>query len=165
MKTQIMTREQVQASLAQQKAERAIRTRIIAFIELNPTMTYEAVAEALDCSQSYVCMVMLSLGIERGYSIPGPVGTVFSKWTVISEQVQVQVANPRSGVKWLCRCECGTERWVRAGNLKKARTSNCGCVMKSPAHRQKMREIVRAAWTPERRARQAELMRKLLASR
>ena len=30
-------------------------------------------------------------------------------------------------VMWLCRCDCGAETIVRAGNLRSGNTSSCGC--------------------------------------
>jgi hypothetical protein len=30
--------------------------------------------------------------------------------------------------KWLCRCDCGNETWVFAGNLNKGNTRSCGCL-------------------------------------
>ena len=29
---------------------------------------------------------------------------------------------------WLCRCDCGNERIVKGGNLKRGRTKSCGCL-------------------------------------
>lgn len=36
---------------------------------------------------------------------------------------------PKDGklVKWLCRCDCGTELIVRGGNLQSGNTKSCGC--------------------------------------
>ena len=28
---------------------------------------------------------------------------------------------------WLCRCKCGTEKWVYGGNLRNGTTKSCGC--------------------------------------
>lgn len=33
---------------------------------------------------------------------------------------------------WLCRCDCGTERDIRAGNLRNNLTRSCGCGPKKP---------------------------------
>ena len=34
------------------------------------------------------------------------------------------------GIKpgWLCRCDCGTEKELRGGDLRKGLTSSCGCL-------------------------------------
>jgi hypothetical protein len=34
-----------------------------------------------------------------------------------------------SGNLWLCKCECGTEVKVRAGNLRSGNVKSCGCLM------------------------------------
>lgn len=55
-------------------------------------------------------------------------GQVFGRWTVTAE------APPRRNARgivrdsyWLCRCECGTEREVVTGNLRKGLSTSCGC--------------------------------------
>lgn len=53
-------------------------------------------------------------------------GLKFGRWTV------VELASPRP-VKWLCRCECGTERLKRARAIIsdiKAHNYSCGCIRK-----------------------------------
>lgn len=55
-------------------------------------------------------------------------GQVFGRWTVIAEAAPRRNANGEvHGSYWLCRCECGTEREVVAGNLRKGLTTSCGC--------------------------------------
>ena len=44
-------------------------------------------------------------------------GQKFGAWTV-REYV--------GGQKWLCRCACGTEKWVSASNLRRKQTRSCG---------------------------------------
>lgn len=46
-------------------------------------------------------------------------GTKFSRWTVIGGKVHM---------KYLCRCECGTERYVDHRNLKSGISKSCGCL-------------------------------------
>lgn len=51
------------------------------------------------------------------------IGQRVGRWTV--------VAGPeRHGARetFLCRCDCGTERMVKAWNLRKAITQSCGCL-------------------------------------
>lgn len=51
----------------------------------------------------------------------------FGRWTVIAP------AESRNGiVYWLCRCDCGTEKEVHAGNLKYGKSKSCGCAPVSP---------------------------------
>lgn len=49
-------------------------------------------------------------------------GMTFGRWTVL-EYV--------SGGKWLCRCECGTEKEVSAHTLVKGKSLSCGCTQHS----------------------------------
>jgi len=48
-------------------------------------------------------------------------GQKFGKLTVVK-----YVGN----YKWLCSCECGSEKVVRGGNLKNGSTRSCGCIQK-----------------------------------
>ena len=53
-------------------------------------------------------------------------GLIFGHWTVLDAD-----PIPASGhyeFKYLCRCACGNEKWVRAGNLKRGISTNCGCM-------------------------------------
>lgn len=54
-------------------------------------------------------------------------GRRFGRWLVI--------AGPRSRrgqgkprVQWLCRCDCGTERWVFSELLRRGSSESCGCL-------------------------------------
>src|SRR6516225_3348135 len=47
--------------------------------------------------------------------------TSFGDWTVI------QTFNGRTTDKVLCRCRCGVERAVKADNLVRSLSKNCGC--------------------------------------
>ena len=48
-------------------------------------------------------------------------GQRFGSWTVLE---------PRAGYKWLCFCDCGTEREVLSKSLKNGRSTSCGCSYK-----------------------------------
>lgn len=52
-------------------------------------------------------------------------GKIFTRWTVIKDE---------GGDKVLCRCSCGTERWVDRGNLRGKITTSCGCLRKEVLH-------------------------------
>ena len=39
----------------------------------------------------------------------------------------------RSHTKWLCRCDCGAEKAIRADQLKDGTTQSCGCLAKERA--------------------------------
>lgn len=61
------------------------------------------------------------------------INKTFGRWTVIK-----QVENKKSrDIKFLCRCECGTEREVLGKNLKNGRSKSCGCYKKE-VDRQRM---------------------------
>ena len=49
-------------------------------------------------------------------------GQRFGKWTVIRFDHRKD-----SQYYWLCHCDCGTERAVKAGALTSGRSKSCGC--------------------------------------
>lgn len=51
------------------------------------------------------------------------VGDVYGKLTVIERYG----STPRQMSRWLCRCECGTERVFASGNLRSGNSTSCGC--------------------------------------
>lgn len=58
-------------------------------------------------------------------------GDVFGKWTVLSRVSSMPCGEyAKKKGAFQCRCECGTERIVLAGNLKRGLSTNCGCVRK-----------------------------------
>lgn len=56
-------------------------------------------------------------------------GKTFGKWTVLDQFT----VTPRGERKWLCRCECGTEREVLERSLKYGGSASCGCVGREKA--------------------------------
>lgn len=50
-------------------------------------------------------------------------GQVFSGWTVVSDNA----LHCNGERKWLCRCECGTERYVLERSLLYGGSQSCGC--------------------------------------
>ena len=64
----------------------------------------------------------------RGISSVQP-GAVFGSWTVQQDYVKT----PKGEKKWLCRCECGTERYVLERALKSGGSQSCGCLRKQNA--------------------------------
>ena len=59
---------------------------------------------------------------------PLPVGSL---WSVVGPHRRQKIGNGRIRTEWWCRCECGTERWVPAGDLRNGKSSNCGCVRRA----------------------------------
>jgi hypothetical protein len=81
--------------------------------------------------------------------IPFESGQRFGRLTVIA-----RANTPGAGAKWLCLCDCGTERIVWACSLRSGSTLSCGCY-----HRDKLRSMLtthgesrRGAWSPEYQA-------------
>lgn len=52
-------------------------------------------------------------------------GQRYGRWTVLSF---VETKNELS--RWLCRCDCGTEKIVYRGGLVRNATQSCGCLQK-----------------------------------
>lgn len=55
-------------------------------------------------------------------------GKTFGKLTVLKRIEKPK--NIKTGVYWLCKCECGREHLVSGGNLKSGQVVSCGCYMK-----------------------------------
>jgi 5'-deoxynucleotidase YfbR-like HD superfamily hydrolase len=53
-------------------------------------------------------------------------GDVVGKWSVL-EGYKPGSRRERTKSSYECRCWCGTERWVDAGNLRAGKSTNCGC--------------------------------------
>lgn len=51
-------------------------------------------------------------------------GVRFGRWTVLHPE---QERAPDRQIIWLCRCDCGNERRVKAGALRSGLSSSCGC--------------------------------------
>lgn len=52
------------------------------------------------------------------------IGQQFERWVVVSTADKDKSGNPR----WLCRCDCGVEKIVAGGDLKRGRSRSCGCL-------------------------------------
>lgn len=53
-------------------------------------------------------------------------GSVIGRWTVLD----TWETTPKGEKKWLCRCQCGTERYVLERSLKHGGSYSCGCIRK-----------------------------------
>jgi hypothetical protein len=53
-------------------------------------------------------------------------GHTYGRWTVLSFSHK----NARGEIYWLCRCECGEERAVKANGLRSGKSASCGCLHK-----------------------------------
>lgn len=54
-------------------------------------------------------------------------GLRVGRWTVTSSW-RSERRGTRRLVYWLCACDCGKEKWVRAANLRGQITKSCGCL-------------------------------------
>src|SRR6266851_8588788 len=52
-------------------------------------------------------------------------GERFERWTVLSYSHKF-----KQRTYWLCRCDCGTERVIKAQNLCAGESRSCGCIRK-----------------------------------
>lgn len=57
-------------------------------------------------------------------------GSVVGRWTVLDACEKTA----KGEKKWLCRCECGTERYVLERSLKHGGSFSCGCLRKERAY-------------------------------
>ena len=64
--------------------------------------------------------------INREAKRPSLVGVRFGLWIVLERRGKTAAAKRL----WLCRCDCGVEKEVVAGNLKSGLSQSCGCVGK-----------------------------------
>ena len=54
-------------------------------------------------------------------------GRKFNRWSVIG----LHQEKDRNGQQlWFCVCDCGTEKYILGGNLKRGLTKSCGCFKK-----------------------------------
>lgn len=57
-------------------------------------------------------------------------GKFFGRWFVIERGESHITPSGQSKTMWLCRCTCGTERYVDACNLTSGASQSCGCLQK-----------------------------------
>ena len=56
-------------------------------------------------------------------------GVRIGRWTVQDEFIKTA----KGEKKWLCRCDCGTERYVLERSLRHGGSMSCGCIRKEEA--------------------------------
>lgn len=64
-------------------------------------------------------------------------GQTFGRWMVLDDFQKT----PRGEKKWLCRCECGTVRYVLERSLKHGGSLSCGCLRKEAARKASSYEL------------------------
>ena len=60
-------------------------------------------------------------------------GRRFGRLVAVSRDVRV-MPNGKTQGGWTCMCDCGTEKWVSAGNLTGGSIKSCGCIRKESQH-------------------------------
>ncbi len=60
-------------------------------------------------------------------------GAVFGRWTALDDVQTVRRKDGKTERKRLCRCECGTERYVLERVLKSGGSLSCGCLRRERA--------------------------------
>lgn len=65
-------------------------------------------------------------------------GDRFGKWTVIERSDK---SDKGRNIYYLCKCDCGNIREVRASRLRNGETKSCGCVQKKDVTGQKVKRL------------------------
>jgi hypothetical protein len=65
------------------------------------------------------------------------VGSRYNRWTVLDSVHQIQrFGNSNRPARcFKCKCDCGTEKWVRGDYLINGRSKSCGCLRSEQAKR------------------------------
>lgn len=79
-------------------------------------------------------------------------GFMFGKLTVLRRDV----SSHKKVVKWICRCECGTERSIWRSDLKSGSTKSCGCMALELS---KITKMTRKAESPAKPIRERKIWR------
>jgi hypothetical protein len=70
-------------------------------------------------------LVTKQQGKHRGYKKLNLMGMRFGHWIVIGKKRETRRGVSR--VYWLCRCDCGNEKYVLGDTLKTGESKSCGC--------------------------------------
>lgn len=65
------------------------------------------------------------------YKIDINIGDSFGKWTVLREDKDKSKYKSK-GKRYICKCECGTERSVSKSSLLSGKSKSCGCAYNPP---------------------------------
>ena len=82
-------------------------------------------------------------------------GQKFNRWTVLSNEI-IRSPNPKNkNTSRMCKCDCGTIKAVKVGDLKSGKSPSCGCIRSSqnnltkhPLHK-KWAEMNRRCYNPK----------------
>jgi hypothetical protein len=59
-------------------------------------------------------------------------GDTYGLWVVCEPDADYVSPGGQSQARWICRCECGKTRSIRAASLRSGRSASCGCSRISP---------------------------------
>lgn len=59
-------------------------------------------------------------------------GQKVGRWTLLRHGKTTE-KNGNKHDAWFCKCDCGTEKWVKTDGLKNGRSKSCGCLKKELA--------------------------------
>ena len=65
-------------------------------------------------------------------------GQRFGRWTVLDRYERIP---PKGEMKWLCRCDCGTQRYVRERSLRYGGSLSCGCFQREQAAQMRSKDL------------------------
>lgn len=68
------------------------------------------------------------LQYKKGNRLEDLTGQVFGLLTVVKRAEDNILPSGEHQTKWLCKCQCGTEKSIRAAHLKAGVIRSCGCV-------------------------------------
>lgn len=88
----------------------------------NKNMSQKELANFLNCSDQTIRKEFRRLKIETRLGPENLVGKKFGNWTVLDH---TPISKTDTDTKWLCRCDCGYEKYVRRGVLKNGATKKC----------------------------------------
>ena len=63
----------------------------------------------------------------KGKAIKVAEGMTFGAWRVLSLGEPSISMRGNKTIRWMCKCECGTEKLIHVGNLWRGLSTSCGC--------------------------------------
>jgi len=61
-------------------------------------------------------------------------GKRFGRWTVVSRAPDIISMGGHRSTAWLCKCQCGNQKVVRAQSLTRGSSCSCGCLHQELRH-------------------------------
>src|SRR5665213_2050276 len=63
-------------------------------------------------------------------------GQRFGRWLVLGPHISKQ-----RKIFWLCKCDCGIEKWVEGQGVREGRRQSCGCLQRELAGKRSLKDI------------------------